>query len=276
MSPARQDELSKLLEHVMALAPTRELEPDTRLRRIHYDWLEAGEVTQRTVARLSEQLRRYLDDQAWLENRRIMELIRQVEQKALAMRGQVPEADFSSIDMAGADLGLPMERLLYAPPFKADLRAAVVEEAGATIVTDALFEQVYFDQGRLTSNVRRAAAEDSYRRAVCRRAGFRDSEEGRQSMLRDLSIEEYRAERGARAMSALRQAWSTPADIVAGVQRLWDSGALLAARMDGAALFPYELRLRQPGVAVMGEQFEQVRLGCGAEGRQAARVRLWL
>jgi hypothetical protein len=120
MSPARQDELSKLLEQVMALAPIRELGPDLRLRRIHYDWLEAGEVTQRTVARLSEQLRRYLDDQAWLENRRIMELIRQVEQN------------------------------------KADLRAAVVEQADATIVTDALFEQVYVDQARLTGNLRRA------------------------------------------------------------------------------------------------------------------------
>ncbi|WP_343028592.1 DUF3375 domain-containing protein [Massilia sp. MP_M2] len=156
MSPARQDELSKLLERVMALAPIRELGPDLRLRWIHYDWLEAGEVTQRTVARLSEQLRRYLDDQAWLENRRIMELIREVEQKALAMRGQVPDADFASIDAAGPDTGLPMERLLYTPPFKADLRAAVVEEAGAAIVTDALFEQVYVDQMRLTSNVRRA------------------------------------------------------------------------------------------------------------------------
>ena len=60
-------------------------------------------------------------------------------------------------------------------------------------------------------------------------------------------------------MSGARNAWSTPADIVAGVQRLWDSGVLLAARFDGAPLFPYELRLRQPGVAVMGEQFEQVR-----------------
>lgn len=60
-------------------------------------------------------------------------------------------------------------------------------------------------------------------------------------------------------MSAPRAAWSTPADIVAAVQRLWDSGALLAARLDGAPLFPYDLRLRQPGVAVMGEQFEQVR-----------------
>ena len=60
-------------------------------------------------------------------------------------------------------------------------------------------------------------------------------------------------------MTGARSAWSTPADILAGVQRLWDSGALLAARLDGGALFPYELRLRQPGVAVMGEQFELVR-----------------
>ena len=156
MSPSRQDELGKLLEQVMALAPIRELEPDGRLRRIHYDWLEAGEVTQRTVARLSEQLRRYLDDQAWLENRRIMELIRQVEQKALSLRGQVPDAAFAGIDDAGPEFALPMERVLYSPPFKADLRAVKVEEAGATALSDALFEQVYVDQVRLASNVRRA------------------------------------------------------------------------------------------------------------------------
>lgn len=35
MSPARQDELSTLLEQVMALAPIRELGPDLGLRRIH-------------------------------------------------------------------------------------------------------------------------------------------------------------------------------------------------------------------------------------------------
>lgn len=140
----------------MALAPIRALAPDARLRRIHYDWLEAGEVTQRTVARLSEQLRRYLDDQAWLENRRIMELIRQVEQKALALRGQIPDAAFSEVDDAAPAIALPMERLLYTPPFKADLHAVQVEESTATIVTDALFEQVHVDAGRLASNVRRA------------------------------------------------------------------------------------------------------------------------
>lgn len=60
-------------------------------------------------------------------------------------------------------------------------------------------------------------------------------------------------------MKGARTAWSTPDDIVAGVRRLWDSGALLAARLDGAALFPHELRLRQPGVADMGERFDAVR-----------------
>lgn len=156
MSPARQDELGKLLERVMALAPVRELEPDGRLRRIHYDWLEAGEVTQRTVARLSEQLRRYLDDQAWLENRRIMELIRDVEQKALALRGSVPEQACMTIAEAAPDIALPMERLLYTPPFKAEIRAEAIADAADDVAPDALFEQVYVDELRLMANVRRA------------------------------------------------------------------------------------------------------------------------
>lgn len=156
MSPSRQDELSKLLARVMALEPVRELEPDGRLRRIHYDWLEAGEVTQRTVARLSEQLRRYLDDQAWLENRRIMELIRDVEQRALAGRGRLPEQGVAEIDEAAPDLALVMERLLYTPPFKAAIRETAIDESGHSLSTDALYEQVYVDELRLMSNVRRA------------------------------------------------------------------------------------------------------------------------
>jgi hypothetical protein len=113
MSPSRQDELTALLNAVLALDPVRELAPDGRLTRIHYDWLEAGEVTQRTVARLSEQLRRYLDDQAWLENRRIMQLIRDIEQKALAVRGAVDDAAFISIDAAAPSVMLPMDRTLF-------------------------------------------------------------------------------------------------------------------------------------------------------------------
>jgi hypothetical protein len=94
MSPARQEEFSSLLQAVFALQEVRALAPDRRLMRIHYDWLQAGEVAQRTVARLSEQLRRYLDDQAWLENRRIMQIIRNLEQSAIAVRDRAPAGTF--------------------------------------------------------------------------------------------------------------------------------------------------------------------------------------
>lgn len=43
--------------------------------------------------------------------------------------------------------------------------------------------------------------------------------------------------------------WSTPAAIRAQLQRIWDDGHILSARLYGESLFPLELRLRQPGVA---------------------------
>lgn len=40
--------------------------------------------------------------------------------------------------------------------------------------------------------------------------------------------------------------WSTPASIRAQVEKAWDSGRLLAARVSGESPFPLEIRLRRP------------------------------
>jgi hypothetical protein len=156
MSPARQEELSALLEAVFELKPVLQLAPDNRLRRIHYDWLGAGEVAQRTVARLSEQLRRYLDDQAWLENRRIMQLIRGLEQSALAIRAESPPGAFMELDEAVPDIVLAMERPLYSPPFKPRVAQQIVSEGDESLAADALFDQVYVDKTELMSRIRQA------------------------------------------------------------------------------------------------------------------------
>src|ERR1035438_3808216 len=55
------------------------------------------------------------------------------------------------------------------------------------------------------------------------------------------------------------QEWTTPADLRRQVQRLWDSGRLLAAGMNGESLFPLELRLRGPDMRALSERFEEVR-----------------
>lgn len=156
MSPARQEELSRLLENVLALEPVAALNPDPRLKRVHYDWLAAGELAQRTVARLSEQLRRYLDDQAWLENRRIMDVIRQVERHALELRDQPPSRPLMAVDALSPEVNLPFERPLFSPPATHQIEQEVVQADGTELPADALFEQVYVDKDRLRAHLRRA------------------------------------------------------------------------------------------------------------------------
>ena len=63
---------------------------DPRLRHVHYDWLQAAEAAQATVRQLSEQLRRFLDDQVWFENRRVIDLLRDIEGRALQPSRRAP------------------------------------------------------------------------------------------------------------------------------------------------------------------------------------------
>ena len=161
MSSRRQEEFSALLERVLALPPVVELKPDARTRRVHYDWLEAGEHTQRTVAQLSQQLRRFLDDQAWLENRRIMDILRGIEAKALKLRGSPPAGEVMSIADTAADIELPLERPLYSPPSKPLIADVALESGDAEVDTAALFSQVIIDKAQLTRHIRQALQDRS-------------------------------------------------------------------------------------------------------------------
>jgi hypothetical protein len=161
MSSRRQEELSDLLSRVLELPPVADLKPDARIRRVHYDWLEAGEHTQRTVAQLSQQLRRFLDDQAWLENRRIMDILHGIEAKALALRDNPPDTEVMSIAEAAADIELPMERPLYAPAFKPLIANIVPESGDVDVDAAALFSQVVIDRAQLARHIRQALQEQS-------------------------------------------------------------------------------------------------------------------
>lgn len=159
MSSSRQEELSALLESVLRLPPVAALKPDARVLRVHYDWLEAGEHTQRTVAQLSQQLRRFLDDQAWLENRRIMDILRGIEAKAIALRVNPPSGEVMQIADTAAAIELPMERPLYNPTIKTKIAANALKsgDLGDTDANlDALYSQVVVDSVQLTQHIRTA------------------------------------------------------------------------------------------------------------------------
>ena len=155
MSRDRQEELTRLLERVLDLPAIADLGPEPRTRRIHYDWLEAGEHTQRTVALLSQQLRRFLDDQAWIDNRRIMEILRGIESSALALRSEPPAGEVMDIANTRPDIRLPMERPLHAPPVRPVIADIELEAGEDDVDASALFSPAVVDKSRLIRHVRR-------------------------------------------------------------------------------------------------------------------------
>lgn len=156
LSSARQRELSELLDRVHELPGNAESDP--RMRRVHHDWLQAAGAAQATVRQLSEQLRRFLDDQVWFENRRVIDLLRDIEARALPLRDDKTVDLVTELDAMAPEIRLPMERPLYTPVRKPRIDSSPARPPGAEDETDAsaLFEQIYVDPDLLRGNVRAA------------------------------------------------------------------------------------------------------------------------
>jgi hypothetical protein len=156
MSESRQEELTTLLKKALELEAVQKLKPDRRILRIHHDWITAGEVTQRTVAQLSSELRRYLDDKVWLENRRIMEILRNIEETALAVRAAPPAERFGEIDGLAPSVRLVMDRPLFSPPTNPEIDDEISLASGDDISADGLFNRVWVNKTLLRTQVWRA------------------------------------------------------------------------------------------------------------------------
>lgn len=156
LSDSRQQELTDLLNRVTSL---EEIDADRRVRGIHHDWSEAAERAQRTVRQISEQLRRFLDDQVWMENRRVLDLVRNVESAALELRDSPPEAGLE-IDEPGIAITLPFERPLYSPPAASEVES-LIPPTTEEVDPDLLFTQTFVDQARLIDSIRAVLPEHS-------------------------------------------------------------------------------------------------------------------
>ena len=103
-----------------------------------------------------DQLRRFLDDQAWLENKRIMDVIKEIEKNAVALKSAPPKDNFTGLDAVKLSLDLPMDRTLFTPPRQTRLDEAILIEGASDITADPLFDQVYVDEEQLAANIRKA------------------------------------------------------------------------------------------------------------------------
>ncbi|MGL5867237.1 MAG: DUF3375 domain-containing protein [Dermatophilaceae bacterium] len=156
LSESRQQELTDLLNHVVVLD---EVDADRRMKGIHHDWFEAAERAQRTVRQISEQLRRFLDDQIWMENRRVLDLVRDIESAALDVRDDPPALGLD-VDEPGIVISLPFERPLYQRPAVAAVES-LIPPTTDEVDPELLFVQTFVDQARRVDNIRTVLPERS-------------------------------------------------------------------------------------------------------------------
>ncbi len=154
MSPERQEEFDHRLQAVLALPAVQQTGYDPRLRRIRFDWLGAGEQAQRTVARLSEQLRRFLDDRAWQESRRITQLIQEIERTAVAIRDDPPTGDIMYVEALAPEIVMPLERPFFTPSDAVALADASVDLGVSDADAEILFQQHHIDPETLAAHIR--------------------------------------------------------------------------------------------------------------------------
>ncbi|MEA3465626.1 MAG: DUF3375 domain-containing protein [Thermodesulfobacteriota bacterium] len=157
MSNPRQMELANLLEKVYGLEEVQQLSPDLFLANIKYALLEAGEKVYKTNNQLVEQLRKFLDDQAYLENRRIMDLVKEVEKQAIEFKENPPaQRNFGEIEDIKPQVNLVMSRGLFLIPKISAVNSEQVTVGESSLDVDALFIQNYVDEQELRANIRRA------------------------------------------------------------------------------------------------------------------------
>ncbi len=157
MSPRMQEELADLLKAVNGLDVAHDFERDGLLGRIQDYLLDAGQKVQRTTALLTEQLRRFLDDKVWLENKRIMALIQGIQTHAIAVHQTPPdERKVAEVDLPRVDLNLPLSRGLFRPNQKIQIDSSSLLDGSADFDDEALYNIFAVDQAQLHRQIERA------------------------------------------------------------------------------------------------------------------------
>ena len=160
MLSQQQEDFRTTMAQISETAPIRELLPDHPLASINREWVRAAGSVQQTLAQLSAQLRRYVDEAYLQEERTIYQLIQRIETQALERRDDMSAGEFTSIRETAPAVQLPMERRLYAPPQATRLVSPVLQAgSGDDGELAAIFDQVIVDREKLQENVAELLAE---------------------------------------------------------------------------------------------------------------------
>lgn len=156
MSPLRQDELKDMLQKIFSLTEIKSEVFSSSLPDIDRNLLEVGEKVYRTYNLIAEQLRKFLDNQTYLENKRIMELIKSIEKNTIEIKHNIPQNNsFNTITDVKPDIDLVMSKPLFNPPKNPLINNEALTIGETNISLDILYNQNHVDEHELSQRIQK-------------------------------------------------------------------------------------------------------------------------
>lgn len=119
MSEAAQGDFEETLKDICAMEAVKNIPISRNPQQIVQDWIKGSKHIEIMIEAISEQLRRYVDENFLEEERRINQLIKSIETSAFVLRNvEKTDGAFMQMDSITADITLPFDRPLFTPPAK--------------------------------------------------------------------------------------------------------------------------------------------------------------
>lgn len=160
MSPSKNIEIEKNIKKINENIDNCNDQNSRYLKSFKINLLDAGEKVQNTLSDLNEQLRLFLDEKVRLENKRIMELIKETEKLALNVRNNPPkDKKFFEINSTSPSINLVMEKNTFTRPVKPAVFDDDILAGKAESIPDLLRNIYYVDEEKLKDNIKRSLSE---------------------------------------------------------------------------------------------------------------------
>ena len=151
----KSEQLSVMIENLYKNGVIKEFDREENLKSLKYELLQSGRKVSKVSSKLIEQLRRFIDDRAWLENKRILELCSSIEKTALSIKEQPPlKRNYYEIKGVKATLKSPFETSLYKIKEDKEL-VSVIEEKEVDIDLNSFYHQFFIDEENLKQNIKK-------------------------------------------------------------------------------------------------------------------------
>jgi len=149
----KSQKISDLLENLYAIDVIENFDKDKKLKDLKYNLLQSGAKISKVSSKLIEQLKRFLDERVRDENKRVLQLCKEIQKNAIEIKNHLPKTKkFTTIDDNKVKINIVFEKSLYKIKQTTKLKQTLDEDV-VQINIDSFYDLFFIDEEILKKNI---------------------------------------------------------------------------------------------------------------------------